>query len=79
MNENHDQAAELSGTIVVQLEPYRERRRTRGRAAGFLLGYLLGAYVLPALAELVEAFLDTTEPSANGDREHVAAASVPDE
>lgn len=69
----------VSGTILVQLEPYRERRRVRRHAAGFLLGYLAGAWLLPAAAELLEDYLrSTSEPSANGAAARVAAYTEPD-
>jgi hypothetical protein len=53
--------------IVVELAPYRERRRTRRFAAGLLIGYLAGAWLLPAAADHLEAWLVATDPG-----EHVA-------
>jgi hypothetical protein len=63
----------VTGTIVVQLEPYRERRRLRRNAAGFLFGYLLGAWLLPAAAELLEAWLTSEELASNNGVDRVAA------
>lgn len=58
--------------IVVDLEPYRERRRTRAYAAGFLAGLAIAIWVLPAIAELAELFLDiTTDPPTNPDAARV--------
>jgi hypothetical protein len=44
--------------IVVELKPYRDRRRARVIAAGILLGLCWYSIIAPALAELVGGFLD---------------------
>jgi hypothetical protein len=62
--------------IVIELAPYRQRRRTRRFAAGLLVGYLAGAFLLPAAAELVEVLLDvTTDPPADRLDQRIAAYS----
>jgi hypothetical protein len=45
--------------IVVELKPYRDRRRARVIAAGILLCWY--SIIAPALAELVGGFLDQNE------------------
>lgn len=47
--------------IIVELEPYRERRRTRTLAAGIILGLLWAAYAAPILADLVRDLLDVAD------------------
>jgi hypothetical protein len=72
----------VTGRIVVELEPYRERRRVRRLAAGFLLGYLYGAYVLPHLVDELKELIDwmIDEPSQNGaTADRVAAYTEPEE
>lgn len=53
--------------IIVELKPYRERRRTRALATGVLLGLIFSAFVIPAIVELVGELLDALvleDPSA---------------
>jgi hypothetical protein len=60
--------------IVVELAPYRQRRRTRRFAAGLLLGYLAGAWLLPAAADQLEGWLVATDLADPG--EHVARVAA---
>jgi hypothetical protein len=60
----------IEGVVVVELRPYRERRRTRALAAGVILGILFAGLVAPILADLLNEILTELgpyEPTGVGD------------